>query len=208
MRDWSIVMPVKRLTLAKSRLRGAVPAPVHHRLALALVADTISAACRAYRVLVVTDDPEVRDLLAGYDAHAVTDRPDAGLNAAVRHGAAVAAERWPAAGIAALAADLPALRTAELLDALDAAGAAPRCYVADTTGAGTTLLTAAPGVPVAPRFGPGSAVAHAASGAVALTGDWPGLRRDVDTPADLAAASAFGLGSHSAALLDSPACRG
>ena len=29
---------------------------------------------------------------------------------------------------------------------------------------------------------------------MALTGDWPSLRRDVDTRADLAAAAALGLG--------------
>ena len=66
--------------------------------------------------------------------------------------------------------------------------------MADVAGSGTTLLAAAPGVPPAPRYGPGSAATHRDSGAVALTGDWPSLRRDVDTPTDLAAAAALGLG--------------
>ncbi|OMQ14936.1 2-phospho-L-lactate guanylyltransferase, partial [Modestobacter sp. VKM Ac-2676] len=37
--------------------------------------------------------------------------------------------------------------------------------------------------------------------AVPLGGSWPGLRRDVDTPADLRAAGRLGLGPHSTELL-------
>jgi 2-phospho-L-lactate guanylyltransferase len=39
------------------------------------------------------------------------------------------------------------------------------------------------------------------SGAVAMTGDWPGLRQDVDTPADLRTVLALGAGPHTSALL-------
>jgi 2-phospho-L-lactate guanylyltransferase len=74
-----------------------------------------------------------------------------------------------------------------------------RGFVPDVPGTGTTLLAAPPGVPLDPRFGPGSAAAHAASGAIRLEGDWPSLRQDVDTPADLVAAARLGLGPRSAA---------
>jgi 2-phospho-L-lactate guanylyltransferase len=47
----------------------------------------------------------------------------------------------------------------------------------------------------------GSAAAHAADGAIPLDGDWPGLRRDVDTVEDLWAAAAVGLGPASSAAL-------
>ncbi|MEH0939236.1 2-phospho-L-lactate guanylyltransferase, partial [Micromonospora sp. CPCC 205543] len=129
----------------------------------------------------------------------VPDAPDAGLNAALRHGAAAAAaDAW----VAALTADLPALRPAELAAALTAAATPPavRRFVADAPGTGTVLLTAPPGVALAPRFGVDSARAHAASGALPLTGPWPSLRRDVDTAADLAAARRLGLGPGTAAL--------
>ena len=96
--------------------------------------------------------------------------------------------------MALLSADLPALRPAELTAALAAAAAHARSFVPDAAGGGTTLLAAAPGVPADPRYGAGSAAAHRASGAVPLTGDWPSLRRDVDTAADLLAAAALGLG--------------
>ncbi len=78
-----------------------------------------------------------------------------------------------------------------------------RAFVADAEGTGTTLLVAAPGVTLDPRFGGGSAARHAASGAAALDGEWPGLRRDVDTPADLAAALALGVGPATRAALAS-----
>ena len=74
----------------------------------------------------------------------VPDEPDAGLNPALAYGARRAAELDPAAGVALLSADLPALRAGELTAALDAAaGQPPRRFVADAAGTGTTLLAAA-----------------------------------------------------------------
>ncbi|MGN9808412.1 2-phospho-L-lactate guanylyltransferase [Micromonospora sp. BQ11] len=199
--SWTVVVPVKRLAAAKSRLRGALPAVPHEELALALATDTVRAvrACPAVAgVLVVTDDPRVAAAVGLVGARVLADTPDTGLNAAFRHGAS-AAGGW----VAGLTADLPALRPAELAEALRAAGSGPegvRRYVADAPGTGTVLLAAPPGVPLDPRFGADSAAAHAASGAVALTGDWPSLRRDVDTADDLTAAARLGLGPRTAAL--------
>jgi 2-phospho-L-lactate guanylyltransferase len=100
-----------------------------------------------------------------------------------------------------LSSDLPALRPDELAAALGAALAVPRAFVADAHGTGTTLLTGVR-TDLCPRFGPDSARAHRASGAVELTGSWPGLVRDVDTDADLRAAVALGAGSRTTGLLD------
>ncbi|TDC77726.1 2-phospho-L-lactate guanylyltransferase [Micromonospora sp. KC606] len=197
---WTVVVPVKRLDAAKSRLRGALPVVPHEELALALAADTVRAAlaCPAVaEVLVVTADPVVAAEAGAAGARAVPDPPEAGLNAAFRHGARLAGRPW----VAGLTADLPALRPAELAAALRAAAdPVVRHFVADAPGTGTVLLAAPPGVPLDPRFGVGSAAAHRGSGALALTGDWPSLRRDVDTAADLAAAARLGLGPRSASL--------
>ena len=200
-RDWTAVMPVKRLGAAKSRLRGAVPAARHADLALAMVRDTVTAvlaAAAVSRLLVVTDDPVAAAAVTDLGARVVPDRPAAGLNAAMRYGAD------QAAGLgryrAVLTGDLPALR-AEQLDAALAAARPARGFVADAAGTGTVLLAVPPGEPLEPRFGPGSAAAHAAAGARPLTGDWPGLRQDVDTPADLATVLALGAGAHTCALL-------
>ncbi|RAN92488.1 2-phospho-L-lactate guanylyltransferase [Micromonospora saelicesensis] len=198
-----MVVPVKRLAVAKSRLRGALPGVPHEELALALAADTLRAvlACPAVaEALVVTDDDRVAAAARAAGARVLPDEPDAGLNAAFRHGAA----RVPAGWVAGITADVPALRPAELAGALLAAqNGRPgvRRFLPDAPGGGTVLLTAGPGVPLDPRFGVGSAVAHAASGALPLDGDWPSLRRDVDTAADLAAAARLGLGPRTAALV-------
>ena len=206
-----LVVPVKPLSLAKSRLRGAADrgigeAGAHARLALALAHDTI-AAVRAARLVrglvVVSSDAVVAAELAAIGVDVVPDGPEPGLNPAYAHGAAVLRGRDPACAVGALQADLPALRPSEL----DAALAAflgegfPRAFCADAEGTGTTFLLAASGVALDPRFGPGSARRHRESGAVELAGGWPGLRRDVDTTADLDAATALGLGEHTRAVL-------
>lgn len=202
---WAVVLPVKGLATAKSRLRGALAGVPHERLALALAQDTVAAAvaCDAVaEVLVVTDDPAAGAALRAMGARVVPDRPDAGLNAALAHGASLAAGAGRARPVAALTADLPALRPAELAGALRAAAASgTRAYVTDATGTGTTLLAAPPGTPLEPRFGPDSAAAHARSGARPLPDAGPSLRRDVDTMPDLAAAAALGLGAYTRAVL-------
>jgi 2-phospho-L-lactate guanylyltransferase len=198
---WAVVIPVKALGRAKSRLRGAPVAVPHDRLVLAMALDTIGAVLEcpaAAEALVVTDDPVARAAFVALGARVVPDEPAAGMNAALGYGAALAARpgRW----VAALAADLPALRPEELTAALGAAREAPgRGFVPDAAGTGTALLTTPPGVALAPRFGPASAAAHAASGAFRLAGDWPSLARDVDTFADLLAAARLGLGPHTRA---------
>jgi 2-phospho-L-lactate/phosphoenolpyruvate guanylyltransferase len=198
--EWTAVIPVKRLSAAKSRLRGAVPDARHAELALAMVRDTATAVLAGSRVgelLVVTDDPVVSAAVTELGARVVPDRPGADLNAAMRFGAD------EVAGLtrhrAVLAGDLPALRPEQLDAALSAA--AGRSFVADAAGTGTVLLAVPPGQPLEPRFGIGSSAAHERSGARPLTGDWPGLRQDVDTPADLALVIALGAGRNTCELL-------
>jgi 2-phospho-L-lactate/phosphoenolpyruvate guanylyltransferase len=205
MRDagWALVVPVKRLASAKTRLRSTTAGVPHDRLVLALAQDTVRAALACplvSEVLAVTDDPVVTAALGRLGARAVPDQPGTGLNAAISYGAAMVA---PSADwIAALTADLPALRPAELTAALRAAAAVPRRgFVPDAAGTGTTVLTAPRVVPLDPRFGPASAAEHLASGARLLDGDWPSLRRDVDTGADLAEAERLGLGPHTGATV-------
>jgi 2-phospho-L-lactate/phosphoenolpyruvate guanylyltransferase len=199
-RSWSVVVPAKRLAVAKTRLRPATAglAVAHADLVLALLADTVAAAVSCVvvaEVVVVTDDPAAAELVQALGARTVADAPDRGLNPALEHGAGSVS--GPA--VAALSSDLPALRPAELAAALASAADHARAFVADAHGTGTTLLTAV-GARLDPRFGPGSADAHRASGAAPLTGDWPGLLRDVDTDADLRAALALGAGPRTKAL--------
>jgi 2-phospho-L-lactate/phosphoenolpyruvate guanylyltransferase len=203
---WSVLMPVKVLAQAKSRL-AELTGPRRAEFALALACDTVTAVLGsikpgpAARVIVITDDQIASVALAALGALIIPDEPRAGLNAALRHGAGYAAARWPRSGTAALSADLPALRPAELGRALRAAAAWPTAFVADAAGDGTTLYAAGPGTAFRPAFGLASRARHAAGGAAELTLDGiPGLRRDVDTPDDLRGAAGLGLGPHSAPL--------
>ena len=198
---WTVVMPVKVLGRAKSRL-AVLAGPRRSELALALACDTVSAVLdcpEVAHVLVVTADPVAGRRLAALGAGVIADEPAGGLNAALKHGASEAQRRWPGTGVAALAADLPALRPAELGRALRAALAA--AFVPDAAGVGTTLYAAPPGTVFQPKFGGASRARHAAAGGWELNlPDIAGLRRDVDTPEDLRAAVALGVGARTASL--------
>jgi 2-phospho-L-lactate guanylyltransferase len=201
--QWCLVVPVKRLALAKTRLAEVAG---EHRidLALAFALDTATAAlaCDAVRaVIVVTDEPDAARALAGVGALVIDDGPDAGLNPALVHGADLAARAHPGTAVGALSADLPTLRPDELRAALAAAPALGAAFVRDAEGSGTTTLLARRRCDFTPAFGPASAAAHLVGGAVELHGDaFPSLRHDVDTPADLAQALALGVGPHTAAV--------
>lgn len=200
---WSIVVPVKRPELAKTRLADAAGA---HRpeLARAFAADTVAAALlcpRVAAVIVVTDDEPAAAEARELGAIVVTDRPDAGLNAALRHGAEAAREFRPDGPVAALSADLPALRPDELGAALDGASGYPESFVADQAGIGTTLYAATGVTGFSPRFGGRSRAAHRAAGAVELDLDAiASVRRDVDTAVDLWDALRLGVGARTKAI--------
>lgn len=195
------MVPLKPLETAKSRLAAAVGAS-RPGLALAFAQDTVAGAlaCAAVAdVVVVTDDRTAGGELSRLGARIVADLPASGLNAALAHGARAARAARPGAAVAAMNADLPALRPSELLRVLDNASAFPRAFLADAAGIGTTVLSAAPYVELAPSFGGPSRARHSASGAVeiALSGV-DSVRRDVDTAADLRAALVLGVGRHTA----------
>src|SRR6188472_3963232 len=185
---WTIIIPVKDTTTAKTRLTG-LSQQVRASLALAFALDTTTAAlaCPAVLdVLVVTNDEGAARALEEVGARVVIDDPDAGLNAALEHGTAAVRRDRPQACVAAMPGDLPALRPEELEVAFTAGSAYQRWLVADADGAGTTLLAVSGGAPLDARFGTGSRAAHIRSGAVELTGlSLPRLRRDVDTEQQL-----------------------
>jgi 2-phospho-L-lactate guanylyltransferase len=205
-RRWSVIVPVKELHAAKSRLNRTDRADI----ALAMARDTVRAAAAATavaEVVVVTDDPRALKALQGPGVRILPDSPRAGLNAALRHAAVAVlldSDGPRDASVAALSADLPALRPAELDLALRTAAAYDRAFLADAAGTGTVLLTATAGHELRPEYGPDSRQAHVASGAHDLTTEIgeqvPGLRRDVDTVADLSAATLLGTGPATSSL--------
>ncbi|WP_189956210.1 2-phospho-L-lactate guanylyltransferase [Streptomyces alanosinicus] len=202
--QWSLVVPLKPLSRAKSRLSDTAADAVRPGLALAFAQDTVAAAvaCTAVAdVAVVTDDELAARELAALGARIVPDAPANGLNAALAHGAAVVRAMRPRTPIAALNADLPALRPAELAVVLGSAGEFSRAFLADAAQLGTTLLAAGPDRELRPEFGVDSRSRHRASGAreLELTGV-DSVRQDVDTGGDLRAALALGVGRYTAAV--------
>ena len=204
---WGVVVPVKQLAVAKSRL-GAYGDPTRGRLALAFAADVVTACLRCrhvVRVLVVTDDPLAARTLAALGAVIVPDGPGDGLNAAITHGVDRFRRTVAGCGVVTVSSDLPALRADDLDAALAAVRAGGRAFVADAEARGTTLLAAAPGVALAPAYGPDSRLRHLASGAVELVAS-RALRRDVDTPEHLVEALWLGVGSRTAAVASALGC--
>ncbi|GAA2459162.1 2-phospho-L-lactate guanylyltransferase [Streptomyces glaucus] len=201
--QWTLVIPLKPLARAKSRLADTAGDGLRPGLALAFAQDTVAAAlaCPAVRnVVVVTDDAVAGRELAALGARIVPDEPGDGLNAALAHAAALVRAARPHSAVAALNADLPALRPPELARVLDAAAGFPRAFLPDAAAIGTTLLAAAPGRELRPAFGAGSRARHRASGAAELALDAvDSVRQDVDTGEDLRTALALGVGPRTAA---------
>jgi 2-phospho-L-lactate guanylyltransferase len=197
--SWGLVVPVKRLVLAKTRLSSYGDA-ARQDLALAFALDVVAAlvdAASVEQVLVVTDDARAADALSAGGAQVVRDLPDAGLNPALEHGASLLRSGL---AVATVSADLPALRASDVDTALAAVQPGGRGFVGDLAGTGTTLLAASPGAALSPAYGAGSRDLHLASGAAELPAG-TGLRLDVDTPADLAQALRLGVGAATAAVV-------
>jgi 2-phospho-L-lactate/phosphoenolpyruvate guanylyltransferase len=197
--QWSVLIPVKRLDIAKTRI--AVAAPSRARLALAMAIDTVSAvlACATIaEVVIITSDALARAQLSALGARVVDDVPDRGLNPALDYGASIAA----ATQIAALSSDLPALRSDDLEAALHLAADHRSAVVADASGRGTTMLTARTRLDFSPAFGVQSLAAHVSGGAVDISADTaPSVRHDVDTLAALQVAVDLGVGAETSRVL-------
>jgi 2-phospho-L-lactate/phosphoenolpyruvate guanylyltransferase len=196
-----VIVPVKAAAYAKSRL-SSLGDRRRRKLVVAFAADTITAALRSTSVgavVVVTDDHVLASGLRDLGVHVLPDGAADDLNESLVQAAAEAQRRWPGLRPVALCADLPALDTEQLTQALAVAAEHPAAFVADAAGDGTTLLAAASRQDFCPRFGPSSREAHRAAGAHEIVEiDVPSLRLDVDTPADLADAVALGVGQHTA----------
>ena len=193
------LVPVKPPALGKSRLVGLSDG-ARAELAAAFALDTVAACIASVavaEVLVATDDAAFSVELTALGAVTIPDGVTMDLNGTLRQSAAEALRRWPGLVPVALTADLPAARGADLDEALGGLVPGEPAYVADTGGLGTTLYTASHAA-FDPRFGPGSALAHNAIGARALTAPLPRLRRDVDDLSDLDDALALGVGPRTA----------
>lgn len=206
--DVGLIIAVKRLAAAKTRLAPVFSAATRESVVLAMMVDTISAALAVpalTTVTVVTPDTIAADAARQLGAQVLTDPTPEGhpdpLNNAIAAAESVVREVTP--NIAALQGDLPALQPQELGEAIAAARGFQRSFVGDRHGTGTAALFAF-GIALEPQFGPDSARRHHHSGAIELTGAWPGLRCDIDTPDDLMVARRLGVGASTARVIGRP----
>lgn len=191
-RGWLIVVPVKHLDIAKSRLQAWC---VEHRsaLALAMAKDTISAAMASLcvaDVMVVTCDPRVQRQAHRLGAHVAPESSSPGLNESLQR---CLRRIEPSQRTAVIVADLPALRPDALSGALRNARRHDTAFVRDAGGNGTTMLATLTPPKMVPGFGPDSALRHHLRGAVEISADHS-LTHDVDTAEDLTRAGLLGLG--------------
>ncbi len=200
-----VLVPVRGLEVAKSRLGEALDAEERRALVERLLGRTLAAAAATagvIRVAVVSPDPEALALAAGLGAAAVRQAGE-GLNEGLAVGRAWA-EASGADTLLVVPADLPAVDGARLAAVVGAGRVAAVAHpagpvvvlVSDRAGEGTNVLLLAPPDAIDFRFGPGSRAAHAAAAAAAGAAyvelDGP-LVLDLDTPDDLLAAEALGL---------------
>jgi 2-phospho-L-lactate guanylyltransferase len=203
--DVALIIAVKRLAAAKSRLAPVFSAATRERVVLAMLLDTITAAAKVPAVsgiTVVTPDGVAAQAARQLGASVLPDptpngHPDPLNNAIIAAETTIKSSPNAPANVVVLQGDLPALQPQELEQAIASGRAHRRSFVADRQGSGTVALLAF-GAALNPVFGADSAQRHRRSGAVELTGAWPGLRCDIDTPDDLQAARRLGVGSTTA----------
>jgi len=203
--DVALIIAVKRLTAAKTRLAPVFSARTRESVVLAMLVDTLSAAAGVGSfgsITVITPDEAAGAAAAALGAYVLADPTPEGHSDPLNNAITVAEQEAAVSfsNVVVLQGDLPALQTQELSEAVAAARHHQRSFVADRPATGTAALFAF-GSALDPKFGSDSSARHRRSGAIELTGPWPGLRCDVDTPADLAVARRLGVGAATARAL-------
>lgn len=201
---WHVVIPVKRLSTAKSRLSAPSGTRVDE-LALAFFQDTARAVLHTPEVaslIIATSDPRAQQWAHEQGCPVVDDTDHPGINAAARAAAPLAGPR-----LAVMVSDLPCATPAAISAALAGCPVGATAVVSDAAGTGSTMWLGPADRAADLRFGPHSRTNHIATGAVDLVDLLPDgavletVRRDVDTEADLADALRLGVGPHTARAL-------
>ena len=206
--QWTVVVPVKSLPDAKSRLLPADD-PTRPELALSFLQDVLAAlhgSNSVSDVLVVTDDERVRGTVAASSARWLPESPHRGLNPAAAFGAA----QVPGdSAVAIIAGDLPCSNPECIARVLALADGHERSFISDAQGIGTTMLMDRAAAACSPAFGERSRARHAQLGYVDIGLDadidtrrlLARARRDVDTQVDLWDARRIGVGAATEAVL-------
>lgn len=190
----AVVIPIKRLEQAKSRLAGCLEPAERARLVLRLldhVLGAVFAAAPGGPCLVVSADPVVRAHAVAAGALAIDEAtPGGGQNRSLEWGRIVARQRWQPAALLVLSGDLPLITSADLV-AIGQLGAADGTVVLapDRRRVGTNALLLRPPDLLSFQFGQDSLRAHASAaesrGLRVQTYNGMGTAFDLDVPEDL-----------------------
>ena len=192
------VVPVKKLSEAKSRLAGVLSPEERSALALDLlrhVLDAIAASGVVDSVAVISPEPGALGLPPGVVRLA---QARGGLNHVFYQGRAWAAAKGADALLAVLA-DLPLLRPGDISAMAELAGAPNTVVLApDRHGVGTNAMLVHPLSRARFKFGTRSFPLHrsvyAEADILVKTYTSPGTSLDLDTPDDLAFLAEYGVG--------------
>lgn len=200
-----VLVPLKRLDLAKSRLDGLLGPEARAALMRALLERTLREAARAPsigRTVLVSGDGRSGEIAA---AHGIDWFDDRGLpwNEAL---ATAIRETVGSEDVLVLSADLPLVTSADI-EAFVAAAPARGLAIARARDAGTNAVLLRPAGAILTCFGaPASAAKHAQlaadAGLAAVVVDLPGLATDLDSPDDVREVLRLGVDDELRALLE------
>jgi 2-phospho-L-lactate/phosphoenolpyruvate guanylyltransferase len=177
--DWTAVVPLKQTDETKSRLGAVLQAGARADLVETMVRHVLT---------ILGQEPEVRRIVLlspvrpPWWSGVWEDDGAAPLNDAL--------DRWRRSHgkvpLLVIHGDLPYLTREDIAALLAVAARAGAAMATDVHGTGTNAIALADDRDFEFRFGPGSRAVHAAAGKIACV-ERPGLARDIDLPADLAA---------------------
>lgn len=183
----ALIIPVKALSDSKRRL--ALPAQGRKDVARRLMLHTVSVAATTAEldiVAVVTPDREVAMAVGPLGAVVIPEPTEGGLVPALVAARRTCRRLAPRHDLAIMVSDLPGLTHGDVKALLAELRARETpLMVADHHGTGTTALIHPHDVDPPILFGARSARRHRAAGYAEATGPLRGLRRDLDTAADL-----------------------
>lgn len=160
MTTWTII-PVKRLSMAKSSLSRALNPPQRRELVLSMLADVLKSVQKASSVegsIVVSPDEEVLEFARTCGAIGIADhgaRLNEALELAIKHAMAKGA-----ASILILPSDIPLLTSADVENIISIASSPQAVVIAPSKGNGTNALFLRPADVMNLRFGGESFSAH------------------------------------------------
>ncbi len=204
---WAVV-PVKERDRAKERLAPLLAPDLRRALVLAMLEDVLAALASAAGlagIVVVTVDPQARQLALRFGARIVEDGARDGHTGAVTAAARVLAAEG--CGMLTLPGDIPLVTALEISQLIAAHRPAPSFTIVpshDEGGSNAVLMSPPDAVPL--RFGIDSFFPHLrAAEAVGIRPTvlrLPGIALDIDNPEDLAAFLRIASQTQTRALLD------